>query len=57
MVTYDHSVKVNGKWYGAGEVVEATPSASVTAEDKKQVSTVTETKDDKKRSSNKKESE
>lgn len=53
MVTYDHSVKVNGKWYGAGEVVDATPSASVTP--------VAETKDEKadkaKRSNNKKESE
>ena len=39
-MTYDHAVKVNGKWYGAGDEVELTLPASVTAEDKKQVSTV-----------------
>jgi len=49
MVTYDHSVKVNGKWYGAGEVID-TSSASVTAEEKK---AVTEPKEEKKRSTNK----
>jgi hypothetical protein len=30
-MTYDHMVKVNGKWYGAGdEVIETSLPASVT---------------------------
>lgn len=67
-MTYDHAVKVNGKWYGAGDEVIPTLPASVTAEDKKQVKTVepetetkkvvqeAEAKPATKRSSNKKES-
>lgn len=30
-MTYDHDVKVNGKWYKAGDVIETPLSALVTA--------------------------
>lgn len=42
MAIFDHAVKVDGKWYGAGEEVKASP-ASVTTEDKK-VATATDDK-------------
>lgn len=31
-MTYDHMVKVNGKWFGVGDEVEPTSPASVTVE-------------------------
>ena len=64
-MTYDCAVKVNGKWYGAGDEVEPTLPASVTAKEKEQVKTVAPDKEVKqevkkpattKKSSNKKDS-
>lgn len=46
-MTYDHAVKVNGKWYKAGDEVQFPSSALVTAEVKEQVCTVEEPKEEK----------
>ena len=39
-MTYDHAVKVNGIWYGAGDEVNPTSPVSVTTDDVKQVKAV-----------------
>lgn len=42
-MTYDHMVKVNGKWFGVGDEVNPSSPASVSVE--KTVEPITETKE------------